>query len=389
MQRSIHSTVIGVGVAVLVWLTTNANAMVESPVLLISRTLEVQQGDLLSLDEQQLVLRIEGDQRREKPLRRFIALAVHDAYPLAPPTGMIVLNDGQQFPGTAAAQQPDDDVLVWMHPWLGSIRIPVDVISMVQYDHGNRTIDPADADVVLLNNGDRIEGFVVQLGDPVVIEVGTGEQARLLELRQENVAAVRLITPQRASNHKRVWLSDSTVIDVHSIDIDESGRMRLTTIWQDEDEPPARLRLVELAAVLLASHRLMPLADVPVQRVEGPPTRYTVPQPQVRDREAALGLSSIAYRGPLTAYYTLPENAQRFAAEVSIPTASRAWADVYLVVRDHQQELQRVHLNDASPTASINIELTSRDLIFEVIANTTGAVQSHVLLQRPMLLLGE
>lgn len=359
-------------------------------VILIGQDLQVTQTRLVTLDQQYVSTRPAGGAARTDAVSDFIALAAVNVTPALPGTGLLVLADGQQLPGEALEDDNAEDVLVWRHPWLGRIDVPIDDVANVRFRAGVSLPEPSNADVVLLANGDRLEGFIVALGDPVVLEVQRGDAVSLLELPLRNVASVRMVAPQQEPSGVRVWLADGTIIDAHAVQIEDNGRARLTSTWHGPDDAPTRLMTSEITAILLDPSTLTPLADIPPQRVEGPMTRYEIPAPMVREEAAVLGLSSIEYRGPLVVHYVLPRGTSRFAAEAILPDTAQPWGDFELIVRSAGEVLFQTRMNASNPSVNINIELPAseagRELTVEMLEGAYGPINDRLILQRPMLL---
>jgi hypothetical protein len=133
----------------------------------------------------------------------------------------------------------------------------------------------------------------------------------------------------------------------------------------------------------------VPLASLTPTRIEGPVTRYVMPKPWLLDADAALGLSSIEYSGPLIVRYALPAGCERFVAEAELPRDARAWGDCELIVRSDDEEVFRARLNGAAPSATVNVPLKGRELTIEVTTGAHGAIQDVIRLHGPMLLKGK
>ena len=301
--------------------------------------------------------------------------------------GVLRLADGQQFPGEAlSGAEPADDVLVWNHAWLGRMEIGLDQIESVVFARGAPLGSSNRADVLLLANGDRLEGFVTALGDPVGIEVRTSGGWQVLQIPLDRVASVRLATGPKPPVGWRLWLTDGTVIDAPGALLDQEGLVHVIGPRFGPEQEPDAVRLAEVAAILFDPEAMRALAALAPTRVTGPPTRYLVPAPEVLDEWAALGLARIELRGPLTVQYTLPAGRWLFTATVELPAQARAWGDCELVIRDGRNEVARKRLNSKQPTATLAVSLNSRELTIEVTEGANGPIHDHVVLRRAMLL---
>jgi len=380
--------------------------------LLVTRDFKVQSVQLAAINDQSLVIMQDDRGWVTLDLKQCIALLNADGEtPTHPARGMLLLADGQRLPGEAVVgAEPAPDTLVWNHPWLGRVDVPFKLISSVLLTPDAVAPAPGNADVVLLANGDRQEGFVTAIGDPVTIEVSTGGAAatsQALNIPLERVTAITMIAPRQTGKGRRIWFSEGTVLDVQSIAVGDDGYVRLgaggligaggagaggaggAAVNPAAGPQPPRIPLTEVAGVLFDREAMIPLASIALSRVEGPATRYVIPRPSNSDPDAALGLSAIEYSGPIVARYALPAGCQRFIADAELPRDARTWGDCELVVRSDDEEIFRTHLSSATPVASINVPVKGRELTIEVAAGAHGPIQDLVRLHRPMLLKGK
>ncbi|MHC4415201.1 MAG: hypothetical protein ACYS0G_07955 [Planctomycetota bacterium] len=366
-------------------------AQVEAPAgfLLIRRDHEVQPVRVVQIDDRALV---HGDAARgwvNVPLRECVALVDPDAGPTGQSAGLLRLTDGQRFPGAAlSGARPTDDVLVWIQSsWLGRMEVPLERIESVVFSEDAPVPTPGDADVLLLANGDRMEGFVTALGDPISIEMLNDGKRQTIEIPLDRASAVRMVTPRQRPAGRRLWMADGTVVDVERITLGDDGVVRVGGLPFVVEPAPKRVELSAVAAVLFDPDRLIPLGALEPTRVRGPATRYVVPRPRVLDDLAPLGLSRVELRGPVAVRYALPAEGTYLSAEARLPVLSRSWGDCELVIRDGQGEVFSARLNAASPTASVGVTLRDEQLLIEITEGSNGPIQDHVILHRAMLLL--
>ena len=375
--------------------------------LLVTRDFKVQRVQLAAINDQSVVIMQDDRGWVTLDLKQCIALLnAADEAPVRPARGMVLLADGQRLPGEAVVgAEPAPDTLAWNHPWLGRVDVPFKLIESVLFSPDAVAPAPGNADVVLLANGDKQEGFVTAIGDPVTIEVSTGGAAaasQALNIPLERVTAITMIAPRQTGKGRRIWFSEGTVLDVHSIAVGDDGYVRLgagglvgagmggaAAVNPAAGPQPPRIPLNEVAGVLFDREAMIPLASIALSRVEGPATRYVIPRPVTSDPDAALGLSAIEYSGPIVARYALPAGWQRFVADAELPRDARTWGDCELVVRSDDEEIFRAHLSGATPAASINVPVKGRELTIEVAAGAHGPIQDLVRLHRPMLLKGK
>lgn len=380
----------------------------EGSFLLVTRDAQVREIRLAAISDQSMVIMDANRGWVTLDLKQCVALLGHDAASsestARPARGMVVLADGQRLPGEAVtgAKAPAD-TLAWNHPWLGRIDVPFNLIASVLLAADAVAPAPGNADVVLTANGDRQEGLVTAIGEVVTLDVGEGANRQAVNIPLDRVTAITMIAPRQAGSGRRVWFTEGTVLDVRSIAVGDDGYVRMTggtLLAQDSggggpvgaNQPstaPPRVGLSDIAAMLFDRDTLLPLASLTPSRVEGPATRYVLPRPALLEPDAALGLSTIEFSGPLVTRYALPAGCQRFIAEAELPRDMREWGDCELIVRSDDEQVFRAHLNAMTPMASINAPLKGRELTIEVTAGAHGPIQDLVRLHRPMLLKGK
>ncbi|MCP3903886.1 MAG: hypothetical protein GY715_09645 [Planctomycetes bacterium] len=306
------------------------------------------------------------------------------------PSGWLQLADGQRLPGSLAGTAPDvEDVLGWSHAWIGRIDVPLDAITSVTF--GARVMAPAPGrmDVVVLANGDRVEGYVKSLTDPIRILVDLEAEPREVTIPLARAASVVLVTSPHSPSGRRIWFQDGTLVDARRFRVADDGYVRISTDWSSPGTPPVEVPLDDVVGILFDPQALLPLGRVDPARVEAIGPRYVVPAPRRLDERAPLGLGRIVFDGPVMVRYALPPGCQRFAAEGSLPESSRVWGDYDLVVRDDDREVHRARINAEHPTAAINVPLTGTELTIEITAGDHGPIQDRLVLKRAMLLVGE
>ncbi|MHC4107480.1 MAG: hypothetical protein ACYSTY_05275 [Planctomycetota bacterium] len=356
--------------------------------VLIRRDRQVQHVGRIQIGEGALLYQDPAYGWRSVDLETCVAIFDPQAAPGgAAQKGVLRLADGQQFPGEAlSGAEPADNVLVWNHAWLGRMEIGLDQIESVVFARGAPLGSSNRGDVLLLANGDRLEGFVTALGDPVGIEVRTNGAGQVLQVPLDRVASVRLATGPKPPVGWRLWLTDGTVLDATGALLDQEGLLRVIGPRFGPEQEPDAVRLTAVAAIQFDPQAMLALAALAPTRVTGPPTRYLVPGPEVLDEWAPLGLARLELRGPLTVQYRLPAGGWLFTAKAELTAQARAWGDCELVIRDGQGEVARKRLNAEQPTATLAVTLNSRELTIEVTEGANGPIHDHVVLQRAMLL---
>ncbi len=355
--------------------------------LLIRQQLQIQRITLVEINEQSLV-HLENDRWMTIDLDQCIALLATDAKPRSYDAGVLILTDGQRFPGWPVVHPTQtDDEFEWSHLWLGQFAVPLQSIETVLFGPTLRTPEPGETDVLLLANGDRFDGFLVSLGDPVVIEIETEDGVELVDIPRDNVEAVRMVTNRTSPSGRRIWFKDGTVLDVTSLLIGDDGLLRLTSRWHFAGTKPAEIERAQFDALLLDSRRLLPLATLRPDRIEGPKTRFVIPEPVKLQPDASLQLSPMEFSGPIIVRYLLPAACTRFAAQAIIPDDARHWADFELIIRSNDEVLFSKRMNADHPRVDINVPLKGTGLTIELTEGDNGPIQDRLILTLPMLLM--
>ena len=343
--------------------------------------------ELAELQDHSLVIGNRDEGWKSVRLEECVALVHVENLAKLPHSGLLQLTDGQRFSGEALpGARAAAGVFVWNQSgWLGRMHVPLDRIDTVTFAGGVDPPAPGQADVIALANQDRMEGFIDTLGDPVVILAGDPPES--IEVPLEHVDAVNMVTGRQTPTGTRLWLSDGTVIDVRRIQVADDGVVRLSGLPLLADTGPRELRLRSLVAVLFDLEVMVSFADLEMLEKTGPPTRYVVPDPEVLDTVAPLGLGRVVFSGPLRVRYRLPSTPVHFSAHAALPETARRWSDFELIVRDDEAEVFRARLNPANPEAEIELTLEGASMQIELTEGNDGPIQDHVIFHRAMLLL--
>ncbi|MEM7229790.1 MAG: hypothetical protein AAF432_13345 [Planctomycetota bacterium] len=358
--------------------------------VLVDESLETRAIRVVELNDAALVFRTGEEERLES--RRAggcVAIFARGGNERPRLRGMLLLADGQVLPGSIVPTSVDDgSTFVWNHDWLGRMELPVDAVRYLTLQGSAERAENAEADVVQLANGDRLEGFVVGLGDPMALEVTDSEGLPdLIEVPLERVVSITMVTPDQPPEGSRIWFRDGTVIDTRSLRIGDDGYVRLESALDvEDDEEPVRIRFDLVSAILFSPDSLVPLSTLEPSRVEAPESRYRVTPPDRSDDERPLNLGTLRYDGPLTVRYLVPDGTRRLAAEAHLPSSAYVWGDCELVVRSDDTEVFRARLNADAPYTLINVPVDGAELTISVEAGANGPVQDVVILTNAMLL---
>jgi hypothetical protein len=359
----------------------------DGDVLLIRRDLSDDEVRVVEFNDQKLVCRDEKQGWVTLEIDKCIGFIAAD--PGAPmPSSVLLLADGQRFPGRPARQdqQTKPGLFMWEHTQLGRLAFPLETIQAVVLDPAAQLPAQHPEDVIVLRNGDQLQGLIVALGAQVQIEVDVAGEREIMAVPLERIGALRLVTQPKNAEGRRVWLSDGTVLDASRIHAGDDGHVRLTRSPSGAGTQPVRLGLKDINAILFDPASLVPLAQLVPTRIDGPETRYLLPEPEILDRGAPLGLSRVRLRGPLTVRYALPEGTKRFAAEAVLPSRAHRWGDYEMTVYDDDRPVFSAKLSADTPRAVVNVALSGTELNISLVPAGNGPIQDELILERAILL---
>lgn len=343
---------------------------------------------------------------RREPSSEFLALLPGDG-----PTGWrpgsgldtLSLVDGQRFPGSILPAPEGDEPPVMWSASFADLTFPLERIATLTRAGVTAPASGATGqDTVGLANGDRLAGFILALGQSVVIETASGSEA---EIGLERVAWARLANPSISPAGAMLWLADGTVACVEPMaqSTPESLEARLLAPGEREaslsegESPALSVPLASVRALAFEPARLIGLGTLPLAQART--DRPWTPEVALSDAsDQPLGAPDITLPAPMWASWIIPVSASRLAFEATLPERCRVWGDAELVVSLHQdgelRELSRARLHAAAPTAAFNVVLDApadrrreRRLVIELVAGPSGPAQDAVVIHRALMLL--
>ncbi len=312
----------------------------------------------------------------------------------ANPSGpMLMLRNGERFPG-----RPDrgEGSLRWIHPWLGAIEI--DLESMQALDLAGRgastaeasAADRSDGDRVRLQNGDLLEGLVLELTTDCVVEGPDGNE-RVVPL--ELVDRIDLLATAAPPGRIRVRAFDGTVLDATSVSLAEGSESAMLSIRRAGTRgdgavaSETTLLLRELESIALAPDRSVGLAAIEPRSGAMPDSqRPWIPPPAIdRDRLPDLGIADVEISGPARIAWRVPKGAV-LSTVASLPDSMRRFGDFTMTLRDGDRVLLQHHFDQDSPRIPIAVVIATGELVLELEQGRHGAVQDRLHLASPLLI---
>lgn len=301
--------------------------------------------------------------------------------------GVLVLADGQRFPGRYADSEPTEDSIAWSHPRFGLIVAPIDRVARVTIDAAPGSALPVQGplfrDRLALINGDAIEGFVLSLSDPVDIETDTG----LVSVPRSRIARVDLASDTVEPDGLTVWLEDGSVASLADARLVDDETLLLTL---RDTGGQARYALTAITAVALDASRIVPLASL--ERTSETPLGERAllegasVAPASHREVAPLHARDVLIPEPMRVDFALPQRAKRFAAVAELPRDAWPWGDCDLVISVDGAEILRERLNPSRAAVEFALPARGTTLTISVEPGAYGPINDRVLLRRAVIL---
>ena len=291
-------------------------------------------------------------------------------------TGQLLLVDGTRYTGWAEVER---GVVVWRNWWAGTVRPTIE--QTLWFIDENTAIPPkaSTEDVLILQNGDRIDGLVESLGDVVQVERA---DTSVINVPFERIAAMAFLNDPAEPTGTRLWLRTGDEVLIEDFAFEQGTGFRMPR--------HERLRVNMLAGIAFEPAQQVALAglDSHVEALTTSP-RFHVPNPSqfLQPSEAwPLDAPTVVLSGPMRATWTLPERGMGFVARAVLPAGARELGDLELVVFDNDVERARIALHARHATETLAIRIESDHLAIELHEAGGGPVQDTVHLERALLL---
>lgn len=297
--------------------------------------------------------------------------------------GTLFLADGQRIPGKLELR---GGVPSWVSPWCAPRALDGDGVR--GFALGTAVLPAAsDGDVLLLRNGDRVDGIVSGItASGIAVEVGSGADRSVSTLAWDTVSAVGLVAPAMPRAGARVWLADGTVIDGESASWMTPQYMRIVGGGSNAQRPISIPRRMVLA-VQSSPTSATPLAQLSpaVSGTNTPGVRYAQPSPAVVAGTWALDAPPIEIEGPVVLSYPAQPAASRLVAVASRPSTAREASGIELVIRSGGKELLREHMDAARTRLEIRVDIPAAPFSIELVPSSGSAAGAFVVLERAVL----
>ncbi|MBC03560.1 MAG: hypothetical protein CMJ34_09710 [Phycisphaerae bacterium] len=314
--------------------------------------------------------------------RKSAARAGDDA-PIAVP--YLELVDGQRFPGTLRPGTDGDPV--WRSAWVKDLRFDLDRISKLKLSEDDQVVPTAvDADVVVLSNGDRIEGLVMEIGMNVEIEVDRPDgDTGSVTIPIDRVASISLVNPMEPASGSMTWLRGGHRIRSESVRIVGDGYISLMSPLVGGDT--AEIPLDFLVATVVDADRVIPLASRKVVSLEPGPAgeiRPWIPEPTPLPGHHAFDAPPIRMDGPLRVRFDLPSRGGRLAMTLERPMEIGAGRLVFRIL-DDGRVVHSVIVDEDEPVHRIVVDFESDRLGMEIDPSDDGPFHDSIVLREAII----
>lgn len=298
--------------------------------------------------------------------------------------GLLVLQDGQRLPGSIEERNGQ---VAWRSPWCAPRPMDLDGIRGLVIGDGEPP-EAADADVVILRNGDRQQGVVTSIGARTLsLEQDSPAGRGTVTIPLDAVVSVGLAGPVQPRSGVRAWVADGSVIDGPRAAWLGSDYLQLPGV------PGARTESITIPRPAVMAVQMDPAAAIPlcglVPEVTVPPgmegLRYDTPAPSSRAGSWALGAAPVDVEGPVLLSYAAPPFPARLVATAHRAGTVRAAGDVDLVVRAAGRELARERLDPSRARTELRIDLPAEPFELMLVPVGTSAAGCFVSLDRAVL----
>lgn len=403
--------------------TMTASACASDGVVLIDAQLRSRPIELISLDAERISFVDDLGLRRDRTLAEVAAIIVDpdtaieraSAFGLAESRwlrgsgGELVLTDGQVLLGSVSDEPAsDEESLRWSHVGFGEITLPLEEVrSFAPGISPPSRREPAgaiDDDVVRLANGDTLRGFtLLDQGPPLRLIVETTDSETRVEASR--VTRATLANPLTPATGTVITLADGSVLELAAATLVDAGVLSIAPSLHNSSETgesesetsiTRRVSLGDVRTLVFDAQSLVPLAELELVEVSARAQRRWTAQPRVIESSSPLG-ARIDMPGPMSAAWSLPAGATRFATGIVLPDSMRVWGDptVRVLVNRPGLEPQEVwsgSVDGESPRIECAAVLPGvgergRELVIEIGENENGPVQDRPMLVRPLLLI--
>ena len=324
----------------------------------------------------------ESTYRGQASVDRYQARRAGDLDPIR--SRFIETTDGQRIPGSLV--RDGDGRMSWRSAWLPNLKLDPEKLKTVRLQEDAEILEAEDADLVLLANGDRIEGLVESIGASLVVElVGGDRDGDVLEVPIERVASISLVNPPVEPKGVMVWYRGGHRLLGSGLDVEDDGysRLRRPALGGDVSEVPSEY----LVGVSFVADQVRPWSSLEWTREPGSAELIRPWIPPITRMEGHYPISAAPLRipGGMKASAELPWDRARFRVVVERAPDAGSGSCTF-IVRDGDREVSRQVVDPARPVVVVTGEVDEGPLVFEVDPGEDGPFDDDVVLREALLM---
>ena len=323
----------------------------------------------------------EATYREQSSIDRYQARRAGDLDPIR--TRFIETTDGQRIPGSLV--RDGSGRMSWRSAWLPDLKLDPEKLTAVRLQEDAEILKAEDADLVLLANGDRVEGLVDSIGASLVLElVGGDRDGDVLEVPIERVASISLVNPPVEPRGVMVWYRGGHRLLGSGLDIEDDGysRLRRPVLGGDVAEVPSEY----LVGASFRADRVRPWSSLEWTREPGSAESIRPWIPPITRLAGHHPISAAPLRipGGMKASAELPWSRAMFRVVVE-RAADAGPGSCTFIVRDGDREVSRHVVDPGSPIVVVTGEVGEGPLVFEVDPGEDGPFEDDIVLREALL----
>lgn len=296
--------------------------------------------------------------------------------------GTLLMADGQRIHGELSTKAGN---ALWKSTWLPDRTIAAEGVRALVLE-GDVPAAAADTDVVLLRNGDRVEGIVTAItaAGAAVERMGTKDA---VELPWDRIRAITFVAPPASPSGVRVWMADGSVIDAARAAWMNTDFLRVTGGGAGESP-------VTLPRNFVLGVRGMPGSAVPLGAIEctaGDASdaigmRYMHRRPVADAGEWGLDAAPLTVEGPVLLRFSGVPGGGRLVARVQRPERVRSVGATELVLRASGKELARQRFDASNARAEWSVAIPGGPFELELLAADGDPAGDMVVLEQALVI---
>lgn len=320
--------------------------------------------------------------RERRPSDRRLAERAGDLDPIEVP--FLETTDGQRLPG--GILRTGDGRILWRNAWLPSQTLDPERISRLRIVQGAEVPVATDSDLLILVNGDRLEGFVESIGTSIALEIVDGDrEGEIIEVPIDRVASVSLSNPVVRRGGVMVWFRGGHRILGSSIRIEDDGYTRIgePRLGGGEAEVPSEF----LMGANLKFDRIVPWSSLEWRIREDASVGVRPWTPPI-EREAGhhpLDAAPMRIQGPMTAAAKMPWSGARYRLVVERDPDAGTGRSVF-VVRDGEVEVSRDVIDADRSVVVVTGRIEGDTIEFELEDGGDGPFEDDVVLREALII---